>query len=378
LRLVIEASPAVLALQERLGEALMLQGKFREAISAFRRRADAEPARFGSWGKLAQCHVEAGDAARALAACDLGENYGQAPDVARPRGEALEKLGRQSEAIVHLRQAFGANSKDEFALESLFRCLSREPDAAALLEFCETLPATPFFQSRRMAFRAIALSRLGRADEARSLIDVQRHVKVYQFTPSRQYDDVAAFNGHLADWLVINTGAVPTPRPDCIIDHELTRRQVPLMTELRSFFRSSFSSYIAELPMLGLGDLMPRPPTGELFDFVVFLRGSGRNGEHIHPNAYVIGVYYVQVPQGLPSPSDHRGCLVLGACEKLTNGHRPAWGTRYVRPEAGKLVIFPAHMFHDVVPTQCAEPRIVVGADVRPAASIRHSLTQPV
>ncbi len=364
--LAIEKSPSSLALYERLGGALVAESRFHEAITAFRRREDAEPEQFRSWGALAQCHVELCDFAYALDVCDRGEHHGYGAGVARARGEALEKLGRQSEAIVYLRQAFEADPANEFALESLLRCLSREPDAAALLQFCETLPATPFFQSRRLAFQAVALSRLGRSDEARMLLDVERHVMVFRFDPPSEYGDAMAYNERLADWLTANTGAIRTPRLDCVIDYGLARMQVPLMRELRSFVRSSFASYISQLPSLGLGDLMPLPPTGELFDFVVFLHGDGRNGEHVHPNAYVIGVYYVQVPQDVRSESDTRGCLALGACERLTDGHRPAWGVRFLRPEPGMLVLFPAHMFHDVVPTQSTDSRIVIGADVRP------------
>ncbi|HEY0145147.1 MAG TPA: putative 2OG-Fe(II) oxygenase, partial [Methylovirgula sp.] len=238
---------------------------------------------------------------------------------------------------------------------------------APLLEFCDALPATPFLQSRRLAFRAVALSRLGRVDEARALVDVARHVMVFRFDPPSEHGDAVAFNARLAHWLIANTGSVPTPRPDCVIDYGLTHTRLPLINELRSFVRRSFATYVAQLPVLGLGDLMPLPPAGELFDFVVFLHGNGRNGEHVHPNAYVVGVYYVQVPKDVQLASDMRGCLVLGACEKLTDGHQPAWGVRYLKPEPGMLVLFPAHMFHDVVPTQSAEPRIVIGADVRPA-----------
>jgi hypothetical protein len=369
LELAIEHSPDHPALYERLGQCLMRQGKFPEAIVAFRRSADSEPGDFGSWGSLAQSHVEVGDFAQALEVCNQGERYCRSAGVAKARGEAMEKLGHPSGAIFHLRQAFEDNPADELALESLFRCLSREPDATALWEFCEALPATPSFQSRRLAFRAIALSRLGRHEEARDLVDVQRHVKCFRFEPSPSHADAAAFNAQLAIWLTAHTGAIPTPRPDCVIDHELTRMKEPLMMELRSFLRRSFSSYIADLPAMGLGDHISRPEAGELFDFVVFLRGNGRNGEHIHANAYVIGVYYVQVPTDILAATDTRGCLVLGTCEKLTAGHQPAWGTRLIRPEPGTLVIFPAHMFHDVIPTQSAEPRIVVGADVRPVAS---------
>src|SRR5271163_1299377 len=73
---VIEKSPDRLALHERLGAALMEEGKHREAVVAFRARAEAESALFTSWGKLALCHLEIGELAAALEICDLVHGHG--------------------------------------------------------------------------------------------------------------------------------------------------------------------------------------------------------------------------------------------------------------------------------------------------------------
>ena len=40
----------------------------------------------------------------------------------------------------------------------------------------------------------------------------------------------------------------------------------------------------------------------------------------------------------------------------------PCWGTRHIKPEAGSLVIFPSHIFHDVVPSRTQALRIAVAA----------------
>src|SRR5271155_750294 len=96
LRAAVEKSPDRLALRERLGAALMEEGKHREAVAAFRARAEAEPTQFTSWGKLAQCHLEIGEPAAALEICNLVHAHGAG--VARARGGALEALGRPEAA----------------------------------------------------------------------------------------------------------------------------------------------------------------------------------------------------------------------------------------------------------------------------------------
>ncbi len=123
LRGAIEKSPDRLALRERLGGALVEEGKYREAIAAFCARMQSEPAQFTSWGKLAQCHLEIGEPAVALEICS--RVHGQGAGVARACGGALEALGRSGEALEEYRRAFAEDGKDEAALEAVLRCLCR-------------------------------------------------------------------------------------------------------------------------------------------------------------------------------------------------------------------------------------------------------------
>jgi tetratricopeptide (TPR) repeat protein len=366
LRAAIEKAPDRVALHERLGAALMEEGEHRKAIAAFRARAEAEPAQFASWGKLAQCHLEIGDPMAALATCDLA--HGQGAGVARARGGALEALGRPEQALEEYRRAFAEDPKDEEALEAVLRCFCRASDPAPLLEFCEALPAAARYEAQRKAFRALAFSRLGRLDEARALMDPERHVMTFRFEPPAAFGGIEQFNARLAAWLLANTGEVATPRRDFVLDHRLTHMRDPLLQDLRAFFRDSFEAYIAQLPAFGLDELLPLPQAGSLVDWVAFLRNDDRNGEHVHPGGILSGVYYVKAPEIVRAGSDQRGCLALGRCENLTAGYQPAWAVRYVKPEPGMFVVFPAHMFHDVVPTHSEEMRIAIAANLMPVS----------
>jgi Putative 2OG-Fe(II) oxygenase len=121
----------------------------------------------------------------------------------------------------------------------------------------------------------------------------------------------------------------------------------------------------------GLDAVMPPPPKeGHLYESSTVLSGPGHNGEHIHGNAYVSSVYHVLVPDSVSSADDSRGALALGLCASYTGGYTPCWGARYIKPVAGSLVIFPSHIFHDVVPSRTPMPRIAVAADLQPAANL--------
>ncbi|OBS52143.1 hypothetical protein A8B73_12580 [Methylosinus sp. 3S-1] len=360
LRAAVDAAADRPALRERLGAALMDEGRHGEAIAALRASAAAEPSGFTSWGRLAQCHLAIGEPAAALDICERAQGRG----VARARGGALEALGRPEDALREYARAFAEDDADALALEAALRLLSHASDAEPLLAFCAALPATRRFDAQRLAFRALAYSRLGRTQEARALIDPDRHVMLFRFVPPAALGAVDLFNRRLAAFLLANMGQTPTPRPDCVIDGGLPQRRDPLLLALREFFRRSFDGYIAAMPALGLHG--PAPAAGRIEEVVVFLRGAGRNGEHVHPGGYVSGVYYVEAPSSVLAGSDLRGRLALGQCERLTGGHRPAWSVRHVAPEPGTLVVFPSHMFHDVVPTRSEALRIAIGLDVRP------------
>jgi uncharacterized protein (TIGR02466 family) len=127
--------------------------------------------------------------------------------------------------------------------------------------------------------------------------------------------------------------------------------------------------YVASAPTYGLDKALPSPPAKvRLYHGFTVLRRDGANGEHMHPLGYVSSVYYVQVPEIVATAPDDRGSLTLGGCSQYTAGYEPCWGTRQIKPVEGSLVIFPSHVFHDVVPSRTNDPRISVAADMMPVS----------
>jgi len=93
---------------------------------------------------------------------------------------------------------------------------------------------------------------------------------------------------------------------------------------------------------------------------------DGSNRQHVQPTGYLSSVYYVHVPESVRAANDPRGSLQLGPCDQRTNGHRACWGERLIKPVEGWIVLFPSHIFHDVIPTGTSEPRISVPMDLEP------------
>jgi tetratricopeptide (TPR) repeat protein len=364
----IEKQPNKPALHARLAEAFMRCGRFSDAADAYEIAARQALGDFLAWPKLAMCYLELDRPEDALDTCRRGESPEPSAAIQFQRGCALRKLGRLGEAQDAFLSAITINTHLD-ALKALLKPLAQQSDGRELLDFCDALPRSYQGDPLVLANRAIALSRLGRTEEALQIVDLDRHVARTSFAPPAQFAGIEQFNRQLADDILADRPAGTPDGKDCDINYAPRFDQSQALLLLRDFIKSAIDIYLDEFHDRKLDAVMPPPPAaGTLFASSVVLRAGGRNGEHVHPGGYLSAVYHVLVPDSVTQASDNRGSLVLGRCDRYTGGYVPCWGSRYVKPIAGSLVIFPSHFYHDVAPSQTWAPRISVAADLRPVA----------
>lgn len=368
LRQAVDQHPDNPAFRERLGRELAARGDFGAAVEAFEFAAQTEPRAFQAWANLAHCYEQLNMPDAALEACRRGEAVAPSQALHFRRGCILAARGRTDDARAAFRRAIGRSETGLQALINLLAPLARDPDGGALLEFCDALPAVLRATSLVRGHRAIALSRLGRTDEALKLVDLTRHVAQVSLAPTSEFGSVEQFNRMLASE-ILTRPLDDADRKEFDIDRDMFRRRSPLYDALRKFVCRAIDDYLAQADERGLSEVMPPlPESGMLGGSSVVLREDGHNGEHLHRRGYVSTVYYVSVPDCIAEARDERGALALGKCEKYTGGYIPCWGTRYIRPVSGTLVLFPSHVFHDVVPSQSDQPRISIAADLWPVS----------
>ena len=98
-------------------------------------------------------------------------------------------------------------------------------------------------------------------------------------------------------------------------------------------------------------------------------RTGGYQGVHNHPNASWSGIFCVDPGDELPERPDSgvvrfhdpraaANYYIDAGCERLKVPHRV--GGYQIRHEAGKLVIFPSYLNHEIFPYQGERPRVVV------------------
>jgi len=96
----------------------------------------------------------------------------------------------------------------------------------------------------------------------------------------------------------------------------------------------------------------------------VRLQPNGFHVDHIHPQGWISSACYIDVPAAIGDGEDHAGWLRFGAPPIPT---RPSLEAEHlVRPEPGRLALFPSYMWHGTVPFGGDQPRMTIAFDIVP------------
>jgi len=99
--------------------------------------------------------------------------------------------------------------------------------------------------------------------------------------------------------------------------------------------------------------------------FSAVLKGPGHVGPHVHSDAFLVGNYYVRVPEEPADAPDGAGCIEYGK-----HVYHAATGTDYQRrrfnPKAGTMLMWPSYFSHGTIPSTAPGVRMVVGFDLVP------------
>lgn len=94
------------------------------------------------------------------------------------------------------------------------------------------------------------------------------------------------------------------------------------------------------------------------------LGSQGYHTDHFHPQGWISGVYYIDVPAVCAGAADHQGWLKFGD-PAIGPEIRLPW-KKAIEPVAGTLVLFPSYFWHGTLPFQSTQPRLTVAFDAVP------------
>jgi Flp pilus assembly protein TadD len=390
-------SPKALA---NLGALLQYRGHIQASIDCYRRVLALDPDDLEVRCNLANTLVEAGRGDEALAECDTALAMApDRPELLATRGAVLCGLERYADAIPVLEAAL-ATGPDDMALINLglaHQQLGQTSDATAALDTAvrvnpdnaravadlttllsaerrasEALALSADFLARHpgerlvLAARAVVLRDVGRAVEARELVDLERLVHIREL-PAARLRKPRCIQRKLAATVLADTshsrarrarrpGVDPRPASSTPISSRsapFATRSTQKCVQCRELARGR----LREPPGHGPGPRTSGPcGSGEQC-----FGPGGHQLPHLHPLAWLSGVYYVAVPPG------------LGDAGALEFGEPPSRVTARIEPERrrvsatpGRLVLFPSWFWHRTLPFAQPGERISVAFDVMP------------
>jgi hypothetical protein len=92
----------------------------------------------------------------------------------------------------------------------------------------------------------------------------------------------------------------------------------------------------------------------------VQLRREGFHVNHIHPEGWISSAYYVSVPTETHDENLKSGWLKFGEPRFTAPGCGPE---HFIKPLAGRLVLFPSYLWHGTNAIHGSEPRVSVAFD---------------
>ena len=94
------------------------------------------------------------------------------------------------------------------------------------------------------------------------------------------------------------------------------------------------------------------------------MRAGGHQIPHIHPSAWLSGVYYVTVPDSVVGARDnYSGWLRFGDIPNHFH-NKKSLVARLIKPEPSSLILFPSYYYHRTIPLETDQKRISIAFDL--------------
>jgi tetratricopeptide (TPR) repeat protein len=388
------------------GNALKALGKFDEALDYYRWVVENEPRNVDALNNVGAVYYELTefadaestyrkaleiDASHADTLYNLGvllhelERYEEAVDAyeraakARPHyaecyvnlGYTLHKLGKLVEARKFYQRAIELDPDNAQAHANLGDLLlaSGEPDAA--LRICDDFLATHAGDTGILAFKSIALREAGDADGARELANPEKFLRAAPLGVPESFTDLESFNTALADHICAHPSLVDAPASHATRQGkhsgELLIEPKGPMAAWEASVREAVEIYRGALSDDATHPFINSfPARYRLTAWSVVLESQGHQIPHIHPSAWMSGVYYVALPPEVAaSTDDTAGWIEFGQPPDHYHGHKTP-ELSLEKPREGLLVLFPSYFYHRTIPFHGAGRRISIAFDVLP------------
>ncbi|MFK8029702.1 MAG: putative 2OG-Fe(II) oxygenase [Gammaproteobacteria bacterium] len=219
-----------------------------------------------------------------------------------------------------------------------------------------------------IAYQATALRALGSAAYP-DLVDIEKHVRVFNLPVPPEYESIDAFNQALS--MALDNLQLFAAQP---IDQSL-RLGTQTARDLRSVDDPAIRAYLKALDepirqyINDMGTADDHPLSGRNKGdyrlsgcWSVKLTGGGHHVNHMHPEGWISSAYYVTVPK---SASGSRSGWIKFS-EPPFSTKPKLEPERWIEPVGGLLVLFPSYLWHGTEPISDSAVRVTAPFDAVP------------
>ncbi len=358
--------------QSSLAQAYFRSGKLAEAIETLERVVARQPDSFQAFSDLGAALQESGQLERAVEA--YRRSIERKPDLAIVHfnlGTALKAQGSTADAIACVVKAVAMDASRGNYSATLAGYYLEVNEPAAALKSCRACLSVAPRNLMALTFMSIALGRLGDRQSAARIVDFERLIQHRRLVAPEGFESISEFNDALAQTVRNH----PTLRTDPVnnatrfgkhTDNLLIDPTGPILP-LAELIDRAVAGYLQSLPVDATHPYLAHRPSGfKLMMWSVVMDCHGHQLPHMHPDGWVSGVYYVELPGKLhASTGEQEGWIEFGRpLRELTGSMAPE--VKSIRPVEGMLVLFPSYFYHQTIAFESTEQRVSIAFDAVP------------
>jgi uncharacterized protein (TIGR02466 family) len=286
-------------------------------------------------------------------------------------GYALREMGRFEEAAAALRRALMLLPNDTTLACGLSRALLEGGAAEEASAVAQALLRRQPGHAGALAAETLARMALGDGAAVDALLDYDRLLARVELGAPEGFTDLPTFNRALAEHITSHPTLVRSPSSHATKEgfHSgslLISPRGPIAA-FEQALRVAVASYWKNLPELIGHAFTGSRPKGAFFNiWSVVLEQGGHQIPHVHPSAWLSGVYYAKVPEAVRCGDGPEGFLEFGGADRPFPSLLSPKVVR-VRPAEGSLVMFPSYFYHRTIPFFAEGTRISIAFDLMPA-----------
>ena len=319
-----------------LGIVLQEINEQEKAVLAYKQALIFNPEHVGAVVNIGYCLKEMGSIEKAKGA------YLQALKIAPDYDKSLVNLG---DLLLH------QGDIDE-AIKVCIKFLSEHPGNISVL-----------------AFLAIAYLNSGDLDSVSKLYDFQELLKFVYLDKQFELSELKKLNQNLSDHILDHPSLVEQPSSHATRSGrhsgELLVDPMGPVARLKEIILDTVNDYCLALPPDTSHSWKLNKP--EIFNISVWgvsMEKQGHQVSHIHPSAWLSGVYYPKIPDSINADDlGHSGWIEFGRPpDNFSINDEPL--IKLIRPEEGLMLLFPSYFYHRTIPYNSDDTRISIAFDI--------------